>query len=416
MLGYRYRLSLTAEQDERLAQWVGCARVVYNAALQQRQVAWREYGVSLRYNDQGASDLTDAKRAFPWLADPHCDVLQQALRDLDRAYVNFFEGRAGPPRFRRKGAAESIRIQNRTAGKITARRLNRRWGELRVPKLGTVRFRWTRQPIGEIHHLTLTRSITGWHVSLACDGPAGTTAAPQRGAVGIDRGVSATVALSTGELHRCPGLSPGQARRLRRLARKAGRQETARRHRSADQRRRSRRHQQTLDHIAHLRARETLIRDDFLHKLTSDIAKSHGTVVIEDLRVRSMTRSARGTIEHPGVRVAQKRGLNRSILTQGWGRLEQMLTYKLAMTHSELLKVPAAYTSQTCSACGSIDPRSRISQATFRCVACGHAANADVNAAQNILAAGLAVTARGAHGEEAGAMNREPPEGLADAA
>lgn len=218
-------------------------------------------------------------------------------------------------------------------------------------------------------------------------------------AVGIDRGVAATVALSTGELHSCPGLPDGQAERMRRLARKAGRQETARRRRPNSERRRSRRHQRTLDQLAKLRAREARIRNDFLHKLTTDLAKSQGVVAIEDLRVKSMTRSAKGTIEQPGVHVAQKRGLNRVILAQGWAECARMLDYKLAQRGGVLVKVPAAHTSQTCAACGVVDRRSRRTQATFRCVACGHRANADTNAAQVILAAGLAVTARGAHGE-----------------
>ena len=190
----------------------------------------------------------------------------------------------------------------------------------------------------------------------------------------------------------------------------------ARRRRPNDQRQRSARHQRTLNAVAGLRAREARIRKDFLHKLTTDLAKSHGLVVIEDLRVCNMTRSARGTIVVPGSNVAQKRGLNRAILAQGWGELAAMLDYKLAERGGGLVKVPAAYTSQTCAECGVVDSRSRQTQAKFGCVACGHTDNADVNAARNILAAGLAVTARGAISEEATAVNREPLAGLSHAA
>jgi putative transposase len=413
----RYRLYPTVEQEVALGQWCGCARVIFNAGLEQRQIAYRDFGVSLDYNDQGATELTEAKQALPWLAEPHSDVLQQALRDLDQAYRNFFEGRSAFPRFKRKGQHDSFRIQNRKTGGITVRRLNRRWGEVHIPKLGPVRFRWTRKPVGEIRHLTVTRDALGWHVSLCCEqatiAPVDHLGAP----VGIDRGVAATVALSTGELRSCPTLGPGQSERLRRLARKAGRQETARRHRPSDQRRRSRRHQRTLDALAKLKAREARVRRDFLHKLSTDLAKNHGAVYIEDLRVRNMTRSARGTIEKPGVNVAQKRGLNRAILTQGWGQLEVMLGYKLARRGGTLTKVSAAYTSQTCSRCGVLDRMSRRSQTVFTCTACGHTTNADVNAACNILAAGLAVTARGAFGEVGrGDESRTTLKALADAA
>jgi putative transposase len=416
VLAYRYRLSPTPEQADALTRWCGCARAVYNAGLEQRRTAYRDCGISLGYNQQGARELTEAKAALAWLAEPHCNVLQQALRDLDRAYRNFFAGRAGFPRFKRRGRHDSFRIQARASAPIRVRRLNRRCGEVTIPKLGTVRFRWSRKPIGDIRHLTVSRDTLGWNIALCCDQHAEQPARHPGPAVGIDRGVSATVALSTGDLLYCPGLPPGQAGRLERLARKAGRQETARRRRPAEQRRRSARHQRTLDAIAGLRAREARIRRDFHHKLTTDLAKNHGLVVIEDLRVQSMTRSAKGTIEQPGVKVAQKRGLNRAVLAQGWGEIATMLDYKTAQRGGLLVKVPAAYTSQTCSRCGVVDGASRRSQAIFACVACGHTANADVNAARNILAAGQAVTARGADSEEAAAVNREPPGELADAA
>jgi len=415
MLAYRYRLYPTVEQAQALAQWCGCARAVYNAGLEQRQAAYRDCGISLGYNWQGAG-LGDLKAALPWLGEPHSDVLQQALRDLDRAYRNFFDGRAGFPRFRRKGRRDSFRIQGRASAPIRMRRLNRRWGEVAIPKLGAVRFRWSRKPLGKIRHLTVTRDTLGWHVSLCCERNVDTPAAHLGEPVGIDRGVAATVTLSTGAFHSCPSLPPSQAERLRRLSRRAGRQETARRRRPNDQRQRSARHQRTLNAVAGLRAREARIRKDFLHKLTTDLAKSHGLVVIEDLRVCNMTRSARGTVVAPGSNVAQKRGLNRAILAQGWGELAAMLDYKLAERGGGLVKVPAAYTSQTCAECGAVDRRSRQTQAKFGCVACGHTDNADVNAARNILAAGLAVTARGAVSEEATAMNREPLAGLSHAA
>ena len=250
-------------------------------------------------------------------------MLQQALRDLDRAYRNFFAGRAGFPRFKRRGHHDSFRIQQRNRSAVRVRRLNRRWGEVTIPKLGAVRFRWSRKPVGQIRHVTVSRDALGWHIALCCDEDAAEPVRRDWPAVGIDRGVTATVALSTGELHCCPGLPPGPAQRLRRLARKAGRQETARRRRPSDQRKRSRRHQRTVDALAKLKAREARIRRDFLHKLTTDLAKSHGLVVIEDLHVTSMTRSTKGSIEQPGTNVAQNRGLNRAILAQGWGELHR---------------------------------------------------------------------------------------------
>lgn len=225
MRGYRYRLHPTDAQAAALGRWAGCARAIYNAGLEQRRVAWRDCGVSLGYGQQAAG-LDDLKRALPYLAEPHSDVLQQALRDLDRAYRSFFDGRARFPRFRRKGRHDSLRIQNRTRGAITVRRLNRRWGEVTIPKLGAARFRWSRKPAGQIKHLTVTRDALGWHISLCCDQQQASEPAPHPGPpVGIDRGVSATVALSTGGLRSAPASHRDRANgcgasRVRQAARK----------------------------------------------------------------------------------------------------------------------------------------------------------------------------------------------------
>lgn len=254
-------------------------------------------------------------------------MLQQTLRDLDRAFVNFFSGRARVPRFRRKGRADRFRIQSRPRALVEVRRLSRRWAELRIPKLGWVRMRWTRRPLGEIKHVTISRDALGWHAALCCERNAEAHGPHTGPPVGIDRGVVATVVLSTGKVRSCPQLSAGQIERLHRLSRKAGRQETLRRRRLPGQRDRSRRHQRTLREIARLRARQGRIRRDFLHKLSHDIAKSHGFVVVEGLRVTDMTRSAKGSLAEPGVNVRAKSGLNRAILEQGWSELQRMLAY-----------------------------------------------------------------------------------------
>jgi putative transposase len=156
--------------------------------------------------------------------------------------------------------------------------------------------------------------------------------------------------------------------------------------------------------IARLRAREADRRRDWVEKTTTDVARRFEIIRVEDLKVRAMTRSARGTREHPGTHVAQKRGLNREISRQGWGLLVARLKHK-ALGRLEF--VPAAYTSQRCSHCGHVAPENRKSQVVFQCVACDAGpCNADVNAARNI-AAGRAVTARGDLGASRSA-NREP--------
>ena len=125
------------------------------------------------------------------------------------------------------------------------------------------------------------------------------------------------------------------------------------------------------------------------------LATRHRLVALEDLRTRGMTASAKGTVEQPGSNVRQKAGLNRSILDKGWHAFELALHNVARYTGTKIVKVPAAYTSQRCSACCSVDPESRESQAVFRCTTCGHEEHADVNAAKNVLADGLSVSACG---------------------
>jgi putative transposase len=239
----------------------------------------------------------------------------------------------------------------------------------------------------------ITCDRTGrWHIAFAhIPDP---IAGPGEGSVvGIDRCAGESAALSTGELLYAPGLTCGEARRLKVLQ-----------HRLARAERGSNRRARTKLAIAKLRARETDRRKDWVEKATTDIARRFDTICIEALDVPAMTRSARGTVEQPGARVAQKRGLNRGIRRSGWGLLAARLQHKAC---GRIEQVPAAYTSQRCSACGHIAPGNRKSQVVFECKACtAGPCNADVNATRNI-AAGRAVTARGDLGASRSA-NREP--------
>jgi transposase len=204
--------------------------------------------------------------------------------------------------------------------------------------------------------------------------------------------VAVSAALSTGELLRCPGQRPGERERLMRLQRKLARA-----------RKGSHRRRQVKTAIATLQARAVDRRKDWAEKTSTGLARRFDVIRVEDLRITSMTRSAKGTIAQPGRNVRQKTGLNRAILASGWGLLVRRLEDKAP---GRVERINPAYTSQRCSACGHVAAESRESQALFRCTACRHTSNADVNAARNI-AAGHAVTARGRTplGER---MNREP--------
>ena len=238
----------------------------------------------------------------------------------------------------------------------------------------------------------MTRDRAGrWHVAFAVI-PGPVSAPGNSQAVGIDRGVAVSAALSTGEMLHAPGLTARERTRLRRLQRSLARAERG-----------SKRRGRVRHAIARLRARETDRRKDWAEKASTDIARRFDVIRVEDLQIKNMTRLARGTQENPGRNVGQKAGLNRGILGSGWGLLVSRLEDKAP---GRVEKIRPAFTSQRCSACGHVDRDSRESQAVFRCTACGYACHADVNAARNI-AAGHAVTAWGGDGVTR-PVNREP--------
>jgi transposase len=231
-----------------------------------------------------------------------------------------------------------------------------------------------------------------WHVCFAVipppiDGP-GTG-----GVVGVDRGVAVSAALSTGELLSVPGLRETEARRPLRLRRRLARAKRG-----------SNRRTRIKTAIGRLRARQTDRRRDWVEQTSTGLARRYDLIRVEDLKIRNMVRSARGTIAAPGKNVRAKAGLNRSIHAAGWGRLVTRLEDKAP---GRVEKIDPAYSSQACNACGHRAADNRESQAVFRCRACGRTDHADVNAAKNITV-GRTVTARGALQPLGGAANREP--------
>ena len=334
--------------------------------------------------------LTAARAEHPWLADGSQMVQQQALRDFAQAMANYFRGTHSRPSWRKAGRNEGFRVVAVKPGEV--RRLSRHVGEVRVPKAGWVRFRWSRAvpPGVKSYRVTLDRAGR-WHVAFAVI-PEPIPAPGNRETVGIDRGVAVSAALSTGEMLTVPQLSAGRRQQLRRLQRRLARARPG-----------SNRRARVKRALARLRAREADARKDWAEKASTGIARRFDRIRVEDLRISNMTRSAKGTAEAPGRNVRQKAGLNREIMRSGWGLLVRRLEEK---ARGRVEKVNPVFTSQRCSACGHVDAKSRESQARFVCTACGFADNADVNAAGNI-AAGHAVTARGGDGV-ARPVNREP--------
>lgn len=388
----RYRLRPTPAQELVLLEQCAHARFVWNLGLQQRLMYRPGRGPTPGYLEQ-CRQLTEARRAEPWLAAGSQMVQQQALRDLDQAWRNFFAGTHRKPTWRKARSHCGFRAVALKPAHI--RRLNRKTGELLVPKVGWMRFRWSRAvPMAKSYRMKsyrITCDRAGrWHVAFAAMPP------PIAGlgtgdVVGIDRGITVSAALSTGELLTVPGLGARRRRRLVGLQRGMARSKRGSNRRNLIQ-----------AEFSRLKAREADMRKDWTEKTSTDIARRFDVICIEDLKIRGMTRSAKGTVLNPGRNVAQKAGLNRGILANGWGQLARRLEDKAP---GRVEKIHPAFTSQRCSSCGHVAAESRKSQALFACVACAWTGNADVNAAKNI-AAGHAVTARG--GTTYVPMNREP--------
>ncbi|MGO9132433.1 MAG: RNA-guided endonuclease InsQ/TnpB family protein [Methylovirgula sp.] len=375
--GFKYRLYPTAEQETNFKQIAGICRAIYNAALFQRQHFGRRGKTS--YASQ-CRELTQLRAEFDWIKACPQTAQQQALKDLDQAFQNFFAGRAKYPTPRKKGRNESFRFHGRECP-VTP--LNRNWASVHLPKVGPLRFRLTRPLAGTIKNLTVSLDSSGWHISFACEIAHETTACTLP-AVGIDRGIANTIALSTGEM---PAFPMELIRVFDRKYRKA-QQARARRKRGSN------RHAEARRRASTLKAKAARVRRHWNHVQTTRISKHFGIVCLEDLKIANMTASARGTIATPGRMVRQKAGLNRAILEQGWHQFEMMLSYKLAAAGGELRLVDPKNTSRKCAKCGAIDARNREIQALFRCISCSHEDHADINAATNILQAGTRPSVR----------------------
>ncbi|WP_232000662.1 RNA-guided endonuclease InsQ/TnpB family protein [Mycobacterium kyorinense] len=314
----------TPAQEVVLLEHCRHAQFVWNLAVEQQQM-WQPGRRAPGYREQSAQ-LTDIRAEYDWLAAGSQTVQQQALRDFRQAMQNFLAGTHGRPSWRKAGVHEGFRQVGLKPCHIE--KLNRHCARVWVPKVGWVRFRFTRAVPDGVKSYRITRDRAGrWHIAFAhipCPIPG-----PRDGSVvGVDRGVAVSAALSTGELLHAPSLTPGEQIRLRRLHQRLARA-----------RRGSHRRQRTKLAIGRLRAREADRRRDWVEKATTDLARRFDTIRVESLDVRAMTRSARGTFDQPGVRVAQKRGLNRAISRQGWGRLVARLDHKAT---GRVQRVPAA--------------------------------------------------------------------------
>lgn len=377
--GFRFKLKTTPAIERLFRLNAGHARFVWNKALRLNLDRLARGVPIIRYTDLcGYLRLWKASDEYAFLAEAHSQVLQQKLKDLDRAFAGAFDpSQSGKrlPRFKKKGRRDSFRFPQ------GVRVENRR---VFLPKIGWVGLFKSREIPGIIKQATVYEEPDGWYVSIQTERNKPEPEPAVGGMLALDLGVAVFTATSDGELIEGVRAFARLSRKLARLQRKLARQKKG----SANAKK-------TKARIARLHQRIRRIRDDFLHKVSTRLGKSHAIIFAEDLDIRGMTRSAAGTLEKPGRNVKAKSGLNRAILDQAWGTFLRLLRYKLELRGGRLIPVPYGYSSQECSECGHVSAANRPSRDTFRCEACGHAEHADLNAAKVILKRGLRLLEKG---------------------
>ena len=324
--------------------------------------------------------FTKLRRKTDWLRELPYAPVRYTLKHQADAWQKYFSGQGGRPKFKSKHGERSVTFPEPVCFTLTST-------HIRLQKLGWYRLaRRGGDPYAhcEARSVTVKRECGKWYAVVLYRVPVSEVTKLDDGkAVGVDMNVG-QVSTSDGEIIRLDTtrLERLEARK-RRYQRKLARQVKG-----------SNRRAVTKQRLGKVNRNIRNFRDNWHHHTSKHIAAKASTVVVEKLNVKGMTASAKGDTENPGTNVPQKSGLNRSILNTGWAALFFMLGYKAGW----LIEVNAAYTSQTCHQCGVVDRRSRITQAIFECVACGHRCNADINAALNILALGTGATGRGGGG------------------
>lgn len=386
MVGHTIALNPNNKQKTYFSRASGVARFAYNWGLSEWKRQYEEY-------KNGTLDCAPSqmalrrqlnaikKSAFPWMGEVTKNAPQMALIHLGEAFKRFFAGTARYPRYRKKGLHDSFTITND--------QFRVKENLLRVPKLGWVRMRETIRFQGKILSARIFRKAERWYVSFNIE--IENNPLPQdnehenaenQGSVGIDMGIVRFATLSDGSFYLPLDSFRKHEKQLARAQKALSRKQKF-----------SQNWYKAKKRVARIHERIANVRKDFLHKTSTEVSKNHAMVALENLQVRNMSGSASGTLENPGSCVKAKSGLNKAILDQGWYEFRRQLEYKLSWRGGCLILVPPQNTSRRCSSCGYTDKDNRPSQALFRCLSCGYEANADENAARNILGAGKSLVA-----------------------
>ena len=369
---FKFEIMPNGEQSRKIKQFCGCCRFVFNRALAWQNEQYQQDNNQKFSYSKIANLLPQWKKELIWLKECHSQVLQQSLKDLEKAFKNFFQQRADFPKFKKKGLKERFRFPQGC-------KLEQQNNRLYLPKIGWVRYRNSREVVGEIKNVTVSQKCGRFFVSIQTEFEY-QISIHNGGEIGIDMGVARFATLSNGEFFTPLNAFKTYKGKLAKLQK-----------RLKNKVKFSQNWQKLKAKIAKLHHKITNCRKDFLHKTSTQISKNHAMIYIEDLQVANMSKSAKGTAEQHGKNVAAKSGLNRAILDQSWFEFRRQLDYKTQWQGGFLVAVPPQNSSRTCPCCGHISKENRQTQAHFECVECGYTENADVVGAMNVLARGRAI-------------------------
>lgn len=370
--GYRYKLKTNPELEQHLLRQAGHVRFVWNKCLalnlhrlkQRHPILWR---------NEMEFWLTRWKQSeeYGFLKEADSQALQQKIKDLTRAFNDAFDTNQPNkhiPIFKKRGSKDSFRYPQR---------FKLQGNQVYLPKIGWINYHNSRPFTGTPKNITVIREPDGWYISVQTESEINLKPETNN-LIGLDRGVRDFTALSTGKRYTSINAYKKHMEKLAYWQRKLSKRVKF-----------SENWKKIKNKISLIHQKITRLRHDFLHKLSTLLSKRHAVIVLEQLRIKNMSKSAKGTTEQLGINVRQKAGLNRTILDQGWGIFAKMLEYKLTQKGGSVLYVPAAYTSQTCPLCNHRESKNRIHK-QFRCVKCEYSNDADIIAAMNIKAAGQA--------------------------
>ncbi len=391
---YQFELIPHGQQQRKMQRFAGACRFVFNKAL-----AWQKEQYAsdptIRFSYTVLANLLPLWKQDPnlaWLKESPSQALQQTLKDLERAYINFFSQRANFPRFKKKGQSDSYRYPQGC-------KLDQPNSRIFLPKLGWMRYRNSRDVLGEVKNVTVSHLCAKWFVSIQTEREVEQSLPQATTAIGIDVGVVRFATMSDGSHIEPLNSFKKHRQRLARYQRRMSRKVKF----SNNWKKAKTKIQRIHSAIAHARR-------DYLHKATTTISQNHALVCIEDLQVRNMSKSSKGKSEEHGKMVKQKSGLNRAILDQGWGEFRRQLEYKMTWQGGILLAVPPHNTSRTCPCCGHVSKDNRKAQAKFDCVECGYDNHADLVGAINILERGHRLLACGELVQSDHSVKQEPAE------